>query len=393
MKSTCEIRHFAAIAYGILGGISIVVMPMLVGVMIDLFALSPAAAGRVASVELLGVALGSLAIAALFSKWPLQALAAANVACIIIGNSLTIAFEGEGLYAARLVAGFGAGGGIALMSAIVATSRTPDRLFGLFFCLLLLTATAVFHSAGIVTQKFGAYCMYYIFIALSLLALLVSRAFTSPTRAAVRASVSDSSVSAPAAHTANWVLIGTGLIAMFLFFASCGAVWVYMERIAVATGLDAAAARSVLGNATIAGAVGAALATLFGVRFGRVAPLLLGGGTLLAMMALIAAGPSTSAFTTIALGFVLTWMFTLPYLMGAMAFVDPFGRAASLAVGSQNAGQALGPAVVSIIVSGSNYSLVGLLGLVGLAISLLLYIYVLRQASSTSMSAVRAPAT
>lgn len=379
--------HFAAIAFGILGGISVVVMPMLVGLMMNLFGLSAASAGRVASIELLGVALGSLAVAALVAKWPLKAVAALSVACIVFGNGLTIGLEGEHLHITRLVAGFGAGGGIALMSAIVATSHTPDRLFGFFFSVLLLVATAMFYSAGTVAQRFGAYGMYFVFIGLSLIGLLLSSSFSSSTARAFQQTGGVERVlsTAPTAGATDWRIVSAGLIAMFLFFASCGAVWVYMERIGVANGLDAETARSILGNATIAGAIGAALATLVGLRFGRIAPLLLGGSALLAMMALIAFGLSDLTFPIIALGFVLTWMFTLPYLMGAMAVIDPLGRAVSMAVGFQNGGQALGPAAVSLIIGGANYARVGLLGLICLFVSLLIYVFVFRKASSVTV--------
>jgi predicted MFS family arabinose efflux permease len=384
MRTKYALTQFAGIAFGILGGISVVVMPMLVGLMINLFGLSSAAAGRVASGELLGVALGSLAVATLVSRWPLKAVAVLNVACIVIGNALTIGTAGEHLHIARLIAGVGAGGSIALMSAIVATSHAPDRLFGVFFSVLLLLATVFFYSAELVAQHLGEYGMYFVFIALSLCSVMLSLLFVPPTRRVPASVQAHSTANAPVTLPTRWGIVGAGLFAMFLFFAGCGAVWVYMERIGVANGLDPEAARSVLGSATIAGAIGACLATLAGVRFGRLAPLLLAGSVLLLMMAMIAFGLNAATFPAVALGFVLTWMFTLPYLMGTMAVIDPLGRAASLAVGFQNGGQALGPAVASLMIAGTNYSRVGVMGLSCLLLSLAVYVFVFRRTSSSN---------
>jgi hypothetical protein len=79
------------------------------------------------------------------------------------------------------------------------------------------------------------------------------------------------------------------------------------------------------------------------------------------------------------------WPLTRKGVPGTMAILDPLGRAASMSVGFQNGGQALGPALASIILGESGYAGVGFIGLTGLSASLVLCSLVLRRDAAATI--------
>jgi len=363
------IRPLGAIVFATLCAAATVVMPMLVGVSIEHFGLDVAQAGRAASVELLGVALGSLGVAALVARRSPRLIATAIVGCVALGNAMTLALDGEALAAWRLIAGLGEGGAIALMGALLASGPNADRFFGVFFSAYLLTATLLFGASATIAAALDGAGIYGLLIVVCAPALVVAWS-------AFPAIAIASEAPTEAATALDRRRVALGLAAMLLFFVGAGGVWVYMERIGLSLGMSADAARGVLGAATLAGAAGAALAAFVGSRWDRRMPLLLGIGAMVVVLCLVAAGATRTTFSAIAAVFVFGWMFAIPFMMGTMALLDPQGRAVSVSVGVQNGGQALGPALASFVIGDAGYGLVAGLAALLLAGSLALHMVV-----------------
>lgn len=368
---TDRLRPFAAILFATLCAVGVVVMPMLVGVSIERFGLDVGQAGRIASIEFLGVAVGSLIVAALVVRRPARLIATGIAGCVAAGNGLTLALDGEALEAWRFVAGLGEGGAIALMGALLASGPNADRYFGLFFSAYLLSAALLFSASGPISAGLAGAGIHGLLLLFCAPALAVAWA-------AFPATTLGSGAAAKAGQALDRRRVGLGLAAMLLFFVAAGGVWVYMERIGLSAGLDADAARAALGAATLAGAAGAALAAGLGPRWGRRLPLLVGVGAMVAVLSLVAAGLSRETFPIVAAVFVFGWMFAIPFMMGAMALLDPQGRAVSVSVGVQNGGQALGPALASFVVGDAGFTPVAGLAVVLLLASLGLHLVVLR---------------
>jgi predicted MFS family arabinose efflux permease len=79
--------------------------------------------------------------------------------------------------------------------------------------------------------------------------------------------------------------------------------------------------------------------------------------------------PGQVPFITVALLFMFSWMFTLPYFVGAVAALDTTGKSATLSIAFQTGGLMMGPLISGLMLSatGNDYGLLPYLG-VGLLI-------------------------
>ncbi|CAM1343425.1 MFS transporter [Tenacibaculum amylolyticum] len=374
MNTNQSKQTFWIIFYGVLTSVSIVIMPMLVNVMKDTFGLSVAKAGQIASLELAGVAVSTIAVASLLSRYTFKQLAIVSLLLIILGNTLSILLT-EYIMICRLIAGIGSGASLALMSAKLATQSNPEKGFAYFFTSYLLMATVLFYSGIYIHNYLGATGVYKLISGFGIIALFVivlNKIQGFP-------KTSEEIQQEKTIIKTDWKNIGVALFAMLLFFIATGSVWVYMGQIGAAAGVSQENILSVLGNATIAGAVGSLLSSFVASKLGRTTPLILSVVILMFLMTGIMLFLDASNFTIIALSFVFIWMFSMPFLMGIVAVLDPQGRAASLGIGAQNGGQSIGPAIASVLIVGSNFTNVALMGVICLGIALLLCVYVLLQ--------------
>lgn len=351
----------AATGIGLLGSNT---MPILVGALIDGLGMDEGGVGLFASLELGGVALGSLGVAALAARISRRRAGLLGGAIAALGYAAAAAAPSAApLAAARFVAGLGCGVAMAAGNAAAAAVDEPDRLF----------ARVAFFGGGVAAVMLGllplavgawgfrgAYlCLAGVcVVALPLQALLPA---TAPARVGRRAP----GLPAPA-------IGATALVAVGLFWLSDQALWTFTERIGIRVGLTRQEIGGVLAASTLVGLLGAAAAALLGTLRGRTLPLVLGLAGSLAVRVALANAATPLQYTALQLCWGTIFLFTLPYVAGTTAALDRQGRFAAAAGGVGMAGTAIGPGVAGLLMVSAGPAALGWFLLVASALSLAL---------------------
>jgi predicted MFS family arabinose efflux permease len=332
-------------------------LPLIVGSLIDGMALGEDAAGLLGSLELGAMALGTLALAPGMDRISRRGLA--RVACLAAAAAHVASAFADGFVsvaALRTAAGLAEGGVLAAANAAVASSLDPDRLFarvtiggGLAAALLLAALPPVIEWG----EHRGA------FLALGALSLACLPLLRWLPGAPAREERSGDG------RAIQRGLALALLVGGFLLAAGEGAIWAFSERIGLRVGLSAEAIGIALGAATLVGLLGAAAAAWLGASRGRSAPIAVGVAVTGASCLALAYTLDPSAYVVLQLVFGVAYMFSLPYLMGAAAALDPMGRVAAGLGGISLVAAAAGPGAGGLLLTWGSYPMLGWVALVG----------------------------
>ena len=374
----------AMIGIGVIGASMPFLMPIFVGAMVDHLGFSARDAGLIAAVELTSMGAATLAMTLLVHKWNRQAIVLSGLAIFLIGNLAASAADAFlPLAIARALSGMGSGILLSTMKATVAATRNPVRIFGIYSMALLVVASVAFPTMPLILAKWGTTGAYLVAATLILPGLVLLRWF--PPRGL-----------APAAREGGkrpvvWPVL-LALSAMLVYFVAQGSVWAYLERMGVASGLDVAVVGKILGGAALAGMAGAALVSWLNVRIGRAKPVFFGVLCSVASLLLLVQGMGAEAYAVAAMTLNLTFFFSGPYLLGAMAALDTQGRVVVMGLVMQSIGGAAGPALAGFIIVGENYLSVGWLGIICYVLSLALFLPVLLRLDRGTSASTAEPA-
>jgi MFS family permease len=134
-----------------------------------------------------------------------------------------------------------------------------------------------------------------------------------------------------------------------------GSLWAFTERIGVHVGLSGEKIGAVLAGTTLIGLAGAGLAAWLGTRHGRGRPIAVGLGALVVATGGIGYVTSPAPYVAMLLAWGIVFFFTMPFLMGTTAALDPLGRWTAAASGASSVGTALGPAAAGVLVGSWSY--------------------------------------
>ena len=297
--------------YSVIGTISLMpllVLPAMIGTLVDETALTEAQAGWSASLNFFGGAAAALFMALRMHRLDLRRIAIlafavaalGDLASALLGNNATLFLP------VRLLAGVGAGAAYTI---------------------------AALDVAGLALTRF-----------------LPGRAIDSPDRSGIKTEL----------HVLlAWATL-LGALGFALFEAANTAQFTYIERLGVSLALTDQQIGSALLIASLAGIPGAFTIVLLGSRFGRMAPLTL--GISLSICGLLALITGTS-FGTYLMGASLlgfSWAFCLPYIQGLLAELDPHGSAVAAGAASSTIGGSIGPGLAALV-GGASYTRVFLL--------------------------------
>lgn len=151
----------AAVVLGTVGASTILIMPGLLGVIVDILELNDRQLGFVASVEVFVMALATGASAILIGKMNWRYLAVVGLLLMIAGNAASMSANSYTLMLwIRALAGIGGGILIAVSFAALGMTRDPDRSFGvyLFFGLMFSAITLYLIPSLIV---FGGHHLFF----------------------------------------------------------------------------------------------------------------------------------------------------------------------------------------------------------------------------------------
>jgi predicted MFS family arabinose efflux permease len=355
-----------------LGPAAIILMPMLVGGVIDDFGFSEQQAGYLAATEGIGLMVSVLAAALWIRKtsWTTVLLFAFSSTALlnIVSANLN---EFLPLLITRLLAGLACGSIFAIAVAALGDNRQPDRAFGIAQVVQGAMMFLAFAGAPFILQQWTVSGLYYMLAAASTLMMLTLWHY--PSAGAERAADNADNIDGDSSTGLIWI----GLIASFLFFANIFGFWAYIERMGQAAGLTTETIGWALGMSQFAAILGAGSAALAGDRYGRALPLIVALVGLTTTLWLLVGQFSSLIFFLGAGLFQALFVLANSYQLGAIAKMDVKGHYLVLVTGFQLLGAALGPAIAASLIDNGDYSRINMVAALSCVAGILMFLFII----------------
>lgn len=323
------------------------IMPALVSGLISGLAFSQREAGFVGSANLYGAAFGALTIVLFVARIAWRRASVALLGALMAIDALSMLVQAPWvMIPLRAVHGFAGGMLVGVAFAVIARTRSPDRVFG-----VLLLVQFGLGGLGVMTLPrlvplLGTGVLFAALIAFSAVTLaMLPFLGPYPPRPATTPEASG-----PAARSASWPRFALALAAIFLFQASNMGLFAYIIELGSAAGLARDFISTSVGAATWVGAAGCLLVIALGTRFGRALPLAIGLAVTLAGIWVLHFAGDRVIFVLANCLTGITWSLVMPYLLGLAAAFDRSGRAAALGGFASKMGLASGPLLGALIV-------------------------------------------
>ncbi len=359
-------RNFAG-ALGIytIGGLFWAFLPFFVGLKVSTGGFSQTQAGALGSAYLIGFSVASMTALWWAGRFNWRRLAAAMAAVVIAALLLLARLDGFALSLTIVsVVGLMMGAFWTVAYRIFSGSANPERSFSIGIVVSYSALALVTFVIGeYVVEDFGltgfGYVLGAVVLVLALSALLLPRGLESGGKAAGQGASRPS----PPVALALLAILGTSF--------GFAAVWAFTERIGIDAGFNTSQVSPVIASNLLASAGGSVLATLLGLRLGRMLPLYVG---MLAIVVSIVGLISVDSFSTYAvavagLGFSIG--FVMPYQMGYLAALDRDNRFVLLIAAAQGIGSAAGPFAGGVAADAGGYRLLVLVAAAAVAASML----------------------
>lgn len=325
------------------------IMAALVAGLVEGLGFSESDAGRVASMNVYGAALGALTAVAIVARVAWRPFAAcALLGLIAIDVASIFVTTPHALMAMRFLHGMVGGLLVGVSYGVFTRTKSPDRVFGMLLVvqyglgglgIMLLPKLVPLYGHGVL---FGA------LIAFSTVTLFMLPFLDDYPRGRIPRPAASGGV--------RKGLLAAAVASVFLFQAGNMGLAAYMLGLAKHAGIDANYASTALGAATWIGILGSALVVALGTRVGRTVPLLASAAlTVLGTLAFHWGG-SKAVYLLANCATAITWSFAIAYLLGLCAAFDPSGRAAALGGFLSKMGLASGPFIAAWLLEVSNYT-------------------------------------
>jgi predicted MFS family arabinose efflux permease len=320
--------------------------PLLVGEYVTELGVSESNAGMILSTELSAFALGAaMLFAALGQNW--RHIVTVALLLMTIGNALFLFVDT--LYAitlARFIAGLGAGILMTMTMQVIALTRDPDRIYGLWTVgQLLLGALATIAFPDLIAAG-GIKAVFLIWALLAVLLFATIQFYPAGPDRAIKAD--SQCTTAPR--------FGLGLLCLFglfIYYSGQTGVWVYLERLGESWGIGREMVADTLFASLISGVAGSGLAILLGNKLGRTLPITVSLLISAAGISLLILSGGATVFTVAACLFNFGWYLFLPYITAVIAAADDSGKLLTSLAVTFPASLAAGPAVAAILIDHS----------------------------------------
>jgi len=353
--------------YSLIGTISLLpllVLPAMIGTLVDESLLGEARAGWSASLNFFGGAAAALVMALRMHRLDLRRIAILAFLVAAAGDIVSAFSTNQPMLflSVRLLAGIGAGAAYTVVVAAFARLPDVDRGYGLFVTLQFIVSGIGLYLLPVYSAALGVEGMFLSIAALEIFALALLRHL--PGRASDSPSFGGRKTEL---HVLlSWATL-LGALGFAIYEAANTAQFTYLERLGVFLALSDQQIGSALLIASLAGIPGAFAIVLLGSRYGRMAPLSAGIGLSLCGLFALMTGGSFGSYLLGASLMGFSWAFCLPYIQGLLASLDPHGSAVAAGAASSTIGGSIGPALAALALGGGSYTHV-----LGLAMCLLL---------------------
>ncbi len=355
----------AALSIGAIALLILGVQPIVLGALVEQHLITLPGVGVVAMGEIIALGIGvALGDALLPVSWQrATAIVAALLAAAL--NLATVQAQGDAAFVAlRAVAGLAEGLLVWVATVSIVRAATPDRVTAVFMVLQALAQIAL--AAALALWVLPAAGWKGGFVAMATTCLLVLPLAAALPVPASLARAADAQCAATATARLRWSPATLApLLVAFLQMSAIGALWAYLEPLALRAGLDAHAAQLqtswVLGMQIVGG-----LAAIYWVRRLSVTATLTLGSVALCLVAAAmyrVPGNATLGFAAVCVAFGFAWMFLMPFHVGLALRADVQGRVAVLVPAAQLIGSACGPLLASLLLHADDPAPVPLVGL------------------------------
>ena len=338
------------------------IMAALVTGLSDGLGIKPASAGLIASANVYGAALGALVAVFLIRRLPWRTVATAALIGLIAIDLVSMRVSSvPWLTGLRLCHGIIGGLLVGVAFAVIARTKSPDRVFGMLLVVQFGIGGIGLWALPPLVPVYGTAILF-----LALAAFSVATLAMLPFLSAYPVVEPDKNTVQKSAPIARKPLAAT-LAAIFLFQAGNMGLAAFIITLGRSAGLDQDMIGPTLGAANWLGALGSILVVFMGTRHGRAKPILIAIAVTVLFTAAFYRSDLPVVYIAANIGSAIVWAFTIPYLLGLAAALDKVGRTAALGGFFSKLGLASGPLLSGVLLDHGGYPM-----MIGAAVLLLI---------------------
>ena len=285
---------------------------------------------------------------------------------LLVGNLIaalaliypTVNFSYQTWLICNLIAGLATGLGFGVSIACLGDTREPERNFALAYAgQTFLSALLIFNlpriNIGLDIFELGHWIVASLMLVAILLVMILPSAGAKNGRLPITGD----------AFRSGWprVALVMALLMLFLNVVAEGAVWAFLERIAVASELDTKFAATVIAISFFAAGTGSVVAVIIGTRFGTGKPFAVAIIMSITSVFILWVAASPMTYVIGVLLFAAAWNLGSPYRMALAAKADVSGRFLTFIPATQTLGAAVGPALGGMLIVGGSFTYVYLM--------------------------------
>ena len=376
-----HLRQFLALS--VIGSVTLMpllVLPAMIGVLVDNAQMTDSSAGWSASAHFLANALVGLALSLRVHHLDLRRTATLALAVAVLADIVSALTAGPTVlfFGARILAGVALGA--AYVATITAFPRYDgyDRGFGLFVTLQFIISGIGLYIVPVYADQMGATGLFLGLAVLDGIALWLAR--TLPT---VDASVTESTDKASEWKTLIALSALLAIVGFATFEAANNAQFTYIERFGISLGISDEQVGFALLIASLIGIPGAFCIVFFGQRFGTLGPLVFGMGIAVTGLIILMNAEGFAAYFAGGCCMGFSWAFCLPYIQAVLANIDRKGSVLAAGSAFSGFGIAAGPGLAALVVAEEHYTNVFKLSIALFALTLAAFFYAQRNRRST----------
>ena len=339
-KSLIIALYMVLVGYGVLVGI-----PVISTAWVTKLGFTEVEVGRVAGMDLGGLAAGSVFTAWIIQKVNRRILVFFGIVIAVAANALCIRYvDYETVLYLRFMSGFGSGIYTSVAVAVFGMSIRPALAYNLMLFSFAFSQALEMQVLPQLSMN-GIYMAFIVcfLITIPFLGWLQSYPVS---RNSDQDQIQEQRIDKKLSLV-PWVC----LFAIFLTYINIGAYWTYIELAALDANTNADLVGSTLVWASFCSLLGCFIATLLSNRFGLIRPLLIALIIMATGVGLLSFGITEPKFLMSVFTFNLLWIFTDVYQMGSLANFDHGGRYSAYLPASQGLGQIVGPNLAASILS------------------------------------------
>lgn len=369
--------------FSVIGSVTLMpllVLPAMIGVLVDQANMSESLAGWSASLNFMGAAAIGLLMSFRIHHLNLRQVGTLALVLAVVADLASAFTAGPTVtfLVVRTITGVMLGAAYVATASSFARYDGYERGFGVFVTLQFSISGLGLYLVPVYSDELGARGLFLLFAVLDILALFLVRHL--PEQIAAIKEHRESKSELRVLFTLAAIL---GILGFSLFEAANNAQFTYIERFGVSLDISEHQVGVALLVASLIGIPGAFTIVVIGHRFGTIGPLTLGIVIALSGL-LILLGSETYSWYFVGGCFMgFSWAYCLPYIQSLLASLDRNGSAIAAGTSFSTLGSALGPGIAALVVGGGKYGNVFTLSIALFVIAFVCFFYASRHRDAT----------